>query len=120
MKSLQSKIYELNEGGFYKNASGMVRPSTKKELQNEIEKRLDKGQTNLNDIDTSKITDMNYLFNEFQAYNLSKVDVSKWDVSNVVTMIGLFQYCENFNSDLSRWDTSKVRDMYKMFEDCIK
>ena len=63
MKSLQNKLREcpLYEG-FYQNASGMVRPSTKKELHEEIKIRLDRGQYNLNDIDTSKITDMSYLF----------------------------------------------------------
>ena len=119
MKSLQSKIYELNEGGFYKNASGMVRPSTKKELQNEIEKRLDKGQTNLNDIDTSKITDMTYIFFKFRnTYNLENIDISKWDVSNAENMSYMFWGCENFNSDLSKWDVSKVSDMYSMFDNC--
>ena len=58
MKSLQNKLYE----GFYKNAGGMVQPSSSAELRDEIEARLDKGQYNLNDIDTSKITDMSYLF----------------------------------------------------------
>lgn len=119
MKSLQSKIYELNEGGFYKNASGMVRPSTKEELRNEILVRLDRGQTNLNDIDTSKITDMNCLFCVFEAYNLSKIDISKWDVSNVVEMSNMFEGCENFNSDLSRWNVSKVEYMDGMFCGCI-
>ena len=72
MKSLHSKLYE----GFYKNAGGMVRPSTKEELINEIQIRLDRGQTNLNDIDTSKITNMSYLFTSFsQNRNLSKIDI---------------------------------------------
>ena len=34
MKSLKTKIFE----GFYKNAGGMVRPTTKDELINEINK----------------------------------------------------------------------------------
>ena len=58
MKTLKSRL--LNEG-FYKNAGGMSHPTTTEELQDEIQIRLDRGQTNLNDIDTSKITNMNYV-----------------------------------------------------------
>ena len=47
---------------FYKNAGGIVHPTTRDELVNEIRIRLDRGQTNLNDIDTSMITDMSNLF----------------------------------------------------------
>ena len=58
MKSLQNKLYE----GFYKNAGGIIRPTTRIELIQEINTRLDRKQYNLNDIDTSRITDMSYLF----------------------------------------------------------
>ena len=122
MKSLKTKIYEseLNES-FYKNAGGVVRPTTKDELINEIKIRLDRGQTNLNDIDTSKITNMSDLFCEdFDGYDLSKLDISLWDVSNVKDMSGLFFQCTNFNSDLSKWNTSKVTDMSTMFYNCEK
>ena len=53
--------------GFYKNIGGMVHPTTKDELVNEIRIRIDRGQTNLNDIDTSRITDMKELFYNFDA-----------------------------------------------------
>ena len=101
MKSLKTKIYEseLNEG-FYKNIGGMVRPTTKDELINEIKIRLDRGQTNLNDIDTSKITDMSDLFYDFN--QIQDIDISLWDVSNVEDMNGMFYNCPNFNSDLSK------------------
>ena len=115
MKSLHSKLYE----GFYKNAGGMVRPSTKAELINEIQIRLDRGQTNLNDIDTSKITDMSYLFASFnQNRNLNNIDISGWDVSNVTDMKYMFSDCYYFNSDLSRWNVSNVNNMSHMFYDC--
>ena len=117
MNSLQNRLYE----GFYKNAGGMVRPSTKDELIREIENRFSKGQTNLNDIDTSKITDMSFLFSIDNFSNLPyNFDVSSWDVSNVKYMNGLFEDCRHFNCDLSRWNVSKVRDMSYMFSDCSK
>lgn len=37
-------------------------PNTKEELQDIIEELLNKGETNLNCIDVSDITDMSYLF----------------------------------------------------------
>ena len=116
MKSLQNRLFE----GFFKNAGGMVRPTTKEELQREIRIRLDRGQTNLNDIDTSKITDMSFLFQPFMKYNLSKIDISLWNTHNVTSMRDMFWGCTNFNSDLSRWDTSNVLDMGYMFRDCYK
>ena len=75
MKTLKSRL--LNEG-FYKNAGGMSHPTTTEELLDEIQIRLDRGQTNLNDIDTSKITNMNYVFFSFRDnYNLENIDISK-------------------------------------------
>ena len=116
MKLLQNRLFE----GFFKNAGGMVRPSSKEELLNEIKIRLDRRQYNLNDIDTSKITDMNSLFIQFSLYDLSKIDISLWDTHNVESMREMFHGCTNFNSDLSRWDTSNVLDMGYMFRDCYK
>ena len=117
MKTLTAKLYE----GFYKNAGGMSHPTTKEELQDEIKIRLDREQTNLNDIDTSKITDMTYVFFKFRnKYNLENIDISKWDTSNVENMSYMFWNCKNFNSDLSEWNTSKVTDMTAMFVNCSK
>ena len=35
-------------------------------------------------------------------------DLSKWDVSNVTTMISMFNSVTSFNGDISKWDVSKV------------
>ena len=83
--------------GFYKNIGGMVRPTTKDELKNEIRIRIDRGQTNLNDIDTSRITDMSSLFYD---YPCKDMDVSLWDVHNVRNMSFMFYGCTDFNCDL--------------------
>ncbi len=110
MKSLKSKLNE----DFFSNAGGLVRPTTKDELMKEIRKRLRRHQTNLNDIDTNRITDMSNLFYEFG----QNVDVSHWDTHNVTDMKYMFDGCTDFNCDLSRWDVSKVEDMENMFAYC--
>ena len=55
-------------------------PKTKDELIKIIRELFSKGETNLNCIDTSEITDMSYLFKNVRGINF---DVSNWDVSNV-------------------------------------
>ena len=120
MRSLKSML--LNEAEeFFKNVGGNIaHPKDKKELINEIRIRLDRGQYNLNDIDTSEITDMSFLFKGFRLYDLSKLDISKWDVSKVTDTRFMFSRCESFNSDLSKWDVSSVKDMEGMFANCKK
>ena len=137
MKSLQNRLFE----GFYQNAGGMIRPTTKDELMKEIRKRLRKHQTNLNDIDSSKITDMSNVFvdiklrqnidisqrdvsnvkdmhNMFYGYKNFNCDLSKWDVSSVENMNCMFFNCQKFNCDLSKWDVSNVKTMMEMFCGC--
>ena len=113
MKSLHNKLFE----GFYKNAGGMVQPRNREELLREMKLRIDQGQTNLNDIDTSRITDMSYLFRNLNRYP-EKIDISLWDVSNVRNMAYMFQYYDNFNCDLSKWDVSNVTDTHGLFFQC--
>ena len=91
-------------------------PETKDELTEIIQTLLNKGETNLNCIDTSAITDMSYLF---KSLNISTtIDVSRWDVSNVTDMSYMFHSCKNFDCDLSNWDVSNVKNMNGMFKDC--
>jgi len=65
---------------------------------------------NLNWIDTSRITDMSYLFIESEF----KGDISEWNVSNVESMYSMFAGSD-FNSDISKWNVSRVADMRYMF-----
>ena len=60
---------------------------------------------------------MSYMFGD--CYNLTSLDVSNWDTSNVTSMRSMFDNCQSlFSLNLSNWDTSNVTDMYKMFDYC--
>ena len=92
------------------------KPTTRDELSDIINKRIHKYgvDVQLNDIDTSLITNMSELFT-FTNYS---GDISRWNVSNVNNMSEMFCGCENFNCDLSSWNVSNVIDMHGMFYRC--
>ena len=89
-------------------------PETKDELKAIIDRRISKegNGCNLNDIDTSLITDMSFLFytTDFNG------DISEWNVSNVKEMFMMFAQSK-FNGDISKWDVSNVTTMSYMFSD---
>ena len=111
-------------------------PKTKKELRQILKGRIsiEGPDCNLNDIDTSLITDMSFLFykssfnGSISNWNVSNVkemtamfrssefngDISNWDVSTVESMEAMFAFSK-FDGDISKWDTSKVTNMYWMF-----
>jgi len=45
-------------------------------------------------------------------------DISKWDVSNVVSVVGMFLNSK-FNGDISKWDVSNVVSVVGMFKESI-
>ena len=62
--------------------------------------------------DVSRVTTMNILF-AFSSFN---GDLSRWDVSNVKHMSGMFVKAEYFEGrGLERWNVSKVKIMSQMF-----
>ena len=77
-----------------------------------IIRRID-SNANLNWIDTSKITNMDFLF----INSVFNGDISEWDVSNVESMYSMFTGSD-FDGDISKWDVSKVADMRYMFQGC--
>ena len=55
----------------------------------------------------------------FMCVNLKSIgDLSKWDVSNVTNMKGMFRYCKSFNQNISNWNVSGVTDMGDIFYKC--
>ena len=74
-------------------------------------------KANLNWLDVSHITDMRYMFDDYNAKGFHG-DISEWDVSNVTTMEKMFYGCDKFNCDISNWDVSKVKNMKSMFVTC--
>lgn len=96
-----------------------------------------------NSIDTSRVTDMSYMFaicssllsldlSQFNTVKvtdmssmfaccpkLSSVNVSSFNTTNVISMFGMFGECNNLQSlDLLSFDTSKVTTMNTMFVSC--
>ena len=87
-------------------------PKTKDELKKLVNKLIKErgNKADLNDIDTSEITDMSALFygSKFNG------DISNWNVSNVKDMSSMFE-ASKFNGDISNWNVSNVKYMMYMF-----
>ena len=90
-------------------------PASKKELVMIIRDRISKEGYNcdLNDIDTSLITDMTGLFydSEFNG------DISEWNVSNVENMSRMFEDSK-FNQDISNWNIKQDCLTFNVFNGC--
>jgi surface protein len=70
-------------------------------------------EIHFNNIVTSLMTDMSYLFSNTGPFNS---DISSWDTSSVTDMSGMFNDTNAFNKDIGYWNTSKVTTMYSMFQ----
>ena len=110
------------------NEGYTVQPQTKAELAEIIRQTCEEQgwDCDLNFIDTSKITDMSYLFSgncdeEGNYYGLDHFcgDISKWDTSNVKSMRDMFSENDDFSAEccnISEWNVSNVDDFSSMFE----
>jgi surface protein len=71
----------------------------------------------LGDCVTDCLTTMKMMFHN--CYNLTSLDVSKFNTSNVTNMNNMFYSCVSLTSlDLSKFNTGKVTDMSHMFSSC--
>ena len=68
-------------------------------------------------INTSKVTNMSYMFYGCQALN--SLDLSSFNTANVTNMYSMFYMCQALNSlDLSSFNTANVTNMSEMFSYC--
>ena len=115
MKTLKQHINEALKIGkdLSEWSSYSCQPITKDELKKIINDRISKegNDCDLNDIDTSLITDMSGLF---MLSNFNG-DISKWNVSKVKYMADMFNDSK-FNQPIGDWNVSNVRGMGWMFE----
>jgi surface protein len=77
----------------------------------ELKKKI-KDAEDVSNVNTSCITNMDYLFANNSNFNQ---DISSWDVSHVTSMNHMFYDASSFNQDLRSWDTSNVVNMNNMF-----
>ena len=122
MKQINNYIQEklkLNKSVINKNQCTLF-PKDRKELVEMIENEIEKNgnECSLNHIDVSNIKNMSNLFSDFYNLNEFNGDISKWNVSNITNMFGMF-FSSIFDGDISNWDVSKVKNMKSMFS-CSK
>ena len=91
MKTLQQFIIEKILINTNSKIGYIYHPKTKDELEDIIKQKIESegNECDLNDIDTSNITDMSSLF-EDSGFN---GDISKWDVYNVTNNVNIFVNC---------------------------
>ena len=81
------------------------------------------GSTNLENLDlstfdTQNVTDMSYMFGDNNV--LTSVNVSSFDTQNVMYMEGMFYECSALTAlDLSSFNTQNVKSFKDMFFDCV-
>lgn len=73
-------------------------------------------RVDMSGLNTSNVTDMSNMFEG--CYSLTSLDLSGFDTSNVTNMSGMFAGIALTTLDLSGFDTSKVLDMSEMFSIC--
>ncbi len=82
------------------------------DLSNAFYKEENEFNLNISTWDVSNVITMENMFRDATSFNR---DISNWDVSNVITMENMFREATSFNTSLSGWDVGKVLNMYGMF-----
>ena len=76
----------------------------------------DEGLPHISTWNTSKVTDMSWLFSGEYTFN---DDISAWDTSNVTNMRNMFWKAKSFNRPLSNWRVDNVTRMDWMFNGAL-
>ena len=109
-----------------------ITPKSFNKLRKIIEDRYDKlgpgtkrNPIDFNDIDVSNLDSFCGSITGIGIFAETKfkyIDISDWNVSNIVSMRNMFSMCEELKSvgDISKWDVSNVTDMKYMFLGCKK
>ena len=75
--------------------------------------------TGLEYLNTEKVTDMSYMFNNCS--KLTSLDVTKFNTANVTNMRYMFYSCSALLSlDVTKFNTANVTNMSRMFSGCSK
>lgn len=107
------------------NASGLTAPNgwvfeyVKEEPDPYVSGQF-KGNTEITEVNTIVTSEHTDLLDMFQGCtNLTTVDASDWDTSNVTSMERMFSSCRSLTElDLSDLNTSQVTNMQNMFSGC--
>ena len=70
------------------------------------------GPTNINNWNTSNVTDMYGVFRDANSFNQA---IGNWNTSYVTDMSLMFNFAANFNQAIGNWNTSNVTYMSHMF-----
>ena len=74
-------------------------------------------QIDLSDFNTSNVTDMCFMFHNCE--KLKGIDLNNFNTFNVIDMSCMFEYCKALAKlDLSNFNTSRVVNMCSMFSSC--
>ena len=72
---------------------------------------------NISNFDTSKATDMEFLF--YNLTNLESIDISNFNIHNIESLEAMFYNCEKLISlNISFLDTSNIKDFSYLFYGC--
>ena len=75
------------------------------------------GGLDVSHFDTSNVTTLAGMF--YEGYQLPELAVSEFDTGNVTNMLGVFTSCRSLTElDVTKWDTRKVTTMMYMFNGC--
>ena len=69
----------------------------------------------LTGFDTSKVTDMSYMFEVYNFYEQLELNLSSFDTSNVTNMESMFRRVRTETLDLSNFDISEATNVNNMF-----